>query len=703
MPKKAPAIDSPQAFINRELSWLHFARRVMEFGLDPAQPLLERVKFAGIMGMLYDEFTMKRLGGLKRQLEKGSGKISVDGRTPAEELELARAELWAQSAEVSRLLAEELRPALAEAGLPILDYDQLSEEQQAAMRRYFLQSVKPILTPLAVDAGHPFPFIANLGLNLAVLVNEKGKKRPRFVRIKIPTNRPRWVPLHEGKGAEGGFVPLEQLVAANLDALFPGVAKLECHTFRVTRGAKDNPWDRVGDEEESELSPGCLIGMVTAELTFRKFAGVVRLQVDAAMPKELRRWLAEQIGVSPDDTVAVEGPLALADLMDLKVEGRPELRDPPHQPVTHPRLRWLDPHDPGAIFREIRRGDLLIHLPYHSFDDSVLRFLQDAAVDPKVLAIKLTLYRTGRDSPILDALMEAVRNGKQVAVLDEITARFDEAPNIASGAQLERAGVHVIYGMERLKTHVKLALVVREEGNELRHYLHVATGNYHTGTARLYEDLGILSCDPRLAEGAEALFNELTGATPAADYGPLLVSPHNLRQRFTELIRREAEHAQAGRPAGIRGKLNQLQDAEIIRELYRAGQAGVPIQLNVRGLCSLRAAVPGLSDNIRVYSTLGRFLEHGRIYRFENGGEPEFYIGSADWMRRNLDRRMELVVPVLDGRVRGELEAILRTYEEDNCTAWEMGPDGDYQRRIPAEGQARHAAQQWFIDCERCM
>jgi len=688
--------DSPNTLINRELSWLSFARRVLALAENPGLPLLERVKFAGIMGMLYDEFAMKRIGGIKRKIEKGKTKkkLTHGGLTPDEELEACRKELHKQAQLVSRLLQDELRPALAAADIPIMEYPQLNEQQQTEMQRYFRESVEPILTPLAVDASHPFPFISNLGLNIAVEVTETKKKRNRFVRIKVPANRPRWVPL-----PGGGYVPLEQVIAANLKLLFPKAADLKCYFFRVTRGAKDDPWERVYQEEdEAELAPGSIIGMVTAELTFRKFAGVTRLQISTDAPKKLQYWIAEQLNAGPQDIMLTEGLLGLADLMGFQAEGYPELRDPPHEPVIHPRLRLMDPGDPKEIFAEIRRGDILLHHPYHSFDSSILHFLQSAAVDPGVLAIKLTIYRTSSQSPIIQALVEAARRGKQVAVLVEITARFDEAPNIAWGRLLEQEGVHVAYGMERLKTHVKLALVVREEAAGIRRYVHVGTGNYHTGTARIYEDLGILTCDRELGANVAALFNELTGAMPSPGYGKLMVAPHNLREQFTELIQREIQHSQEGRPAGIRAKMNQLQDARIIEELYRAGQAGVPISLNVRGICCLHAGVPGLSDNIRVFSTLGRFLEHGRIYRFENGGKPEFFLGSADWMRRNLDRRMETIMPVADPQLKQELEQILNVYENDNCSAWDMQPDGKYVQRRPRKGEQRRAAQDVFID-----
>jgi polyphosphate kinase len=563
------------------------------------------------------------------------------------------------------------------------------------MQRYFRESVEPILTPLAVDASHPFPFISNLGLNIAVEVTGAKKKRNKFVRIKVPANRPRWVPLSDG----GGYVPLEQVIAANLELMFPKAAGLKWYLFRVTRGAKDDPWERVYiDDDEAELAPGSIIGMVTAELTARKFAGVTRLQMSAETPKKLQDWIAEQLNADSKDIMLMEGLLGLADLMGFQAEGYSELRYPPHEPVTHPRLRYLEYSDPSEIFSEICRGDILLHHPYHSFDRSILRFLQSAAVDPQVLAIKLTIYRTSSQSPIIQTLLEAAHQGKQVAVLVEITARFDEAPNIAWGRLLEQAGVHVAYGMERLKTHVKLALVVREEAAGIRRYVHVGTGNYHTGTARIYEDLGVLSCDQELGANVAALFNELTGAMPSPGYGKLMVAPHNLREHFTELIQREIKHAKAGRPAGIRAKMNQLQDARMIHELYCAGQAGVPIGLNVRGICCLRAGIPGLSENIRVFSTLGRFLEHGRIYRFENGGNPEFFLGSADWMRRNLDRRMETMMPVTDPQLKKELEQSLDVYENDNCSAWDMQPDGNYVQRRPRKGEDRRAAQDVFID-----
>ena len=685
--------EAGEAYINRELSWLQFAQRVMSLAEDRTVPLLERVKFAGIMGMLYDEFAMKRIGGLRRRIERKNTRLSPDGRTSREELQLCREELNSQTRMLCRVVEKEIRPALAEAGIALKNYDQLNADERAWLETYFRNSVQPILTPLAVDVGHPFPFISNLALSLAVWLYRSGESHPRFIRIKVPPNRPRWVPL-----PRGGFVPLEQVIARHLNLIFPSCVRWDSYCFRVTRGAKDDPWDRLPlGETELNLAAGGIIGMVSAELTARKFAGVVRIETGADMPNERQLWLAENLAVSPADIISMDSPLALTDLVKFQPEDCEHLRDLEHRPVDHPRLHRLEARDTGAIFEEIRSGDILLHHPYQDFDTSVLRFLESAARDPQVLAIKLTIYRTSEGSPVIQALTEAARRGKQVVVLVEITARFDEAPNIAWGEQLEKAGAHVEYGMERIKTHVKLGLVVREEEDGLRQYVHVSTGNYHSVTARLYEDLGIFSCDPALAASVATVFNELTGAIPLENYGPLLVAPHNMRERFTELIRREVDHQRAGRPSGIRVKLNQLQDPQIIHELYEASRAGVPITLCVRGLCCLRASVPGLSPTIRVFSIVGRFLEHSRIYRFENGGHPEFYLGSADWMRRNFDNRMETVAPVTDPAIRAELEHILDVYESDNTSAWDMQSDGHYVRRRPVTGQPPREAQQLFI------
>jgi polyphosphate kinase len=681
-----------ETFINRELSWLQFARRVLELASDSEVPLLERVRYVGIMGMLHDEFFMKRMAGLKRQIHRGVKKISIDGRTPQQEYDECRSEILEQVDQLAGLIEEDLRPALAEIGFPIIEYGDLSDGHRSEVEEHFGRSVLPILTPLAVDAEHPFPFISNLGLNLAVLIREK--KRERFIRIKVPANRDRWLVL----GDASGCVPLEQVIAANLELLFPNAKIGPVYLFRLTRGAEADKERRSDLVDPGKLTaPGNIVEQVSSELKARRFAGEVRLQVSADMPKKMREWLRGQLECAAEEIYATDTLLGISDVLQLKVPGRQELRYPPHEPAAHPRLRDLRPNDPAAVFCEICRGDILLHHPYQSFDSSVLRFLESAAVDDRVLAIKLTIYRTSSQSPIINALLEAARRGKQVAVLVEITARFDEAPNIAWGRRLEEEGVHVSYGVEKLKTHVKLALVVREEDDGIRRYVHVGTGNYHTGTARIYEDLGILSCDPALSHDVAAVFNELTGATLYDDYEKLLVAPRFMRDRFTSLIHREVEHAEAGRPCGIWAKMNQLQDPALVRELYAASMAGVPITLNVRGLCILQPGVPGLSDNIRVFSILGRFLEHGRIYRFANGGEPDIFIGSADWMKRNLDRRVESIAPVTDPVLKQELDAIIEVLDNDNHTAWDLQPDGSHVRRKPAEDEPVRAAQQEFI------
>jgi polyphosphate kinase len=686
-------LTAPEAFLSRELSWLGFARRVIALVESPELPLLERVKFAGISGMLHDEFFMKRISGLKRQIRKRSTKRSLDGRTPQEELEACGAVLREQVLRISAVLERELRPALAAEGLGIHDCPALSSEEQAGLRDYFAQSVLPILTPLAVDPEHPFPFISNLGLNLAVLLPDDERGRHRFVRIKVPNNRPRWVPLPGGRG----FTPLEQVIAQNLDLVYPESPPEAIHVFRLTRGAEG---DLEPDPEKDDLDeePGSIVRQVSRELKARRFAGPVRLQVQAGMPERLVAWIAHQLGIGLEDVYPTSSLLGLSDLLQFDSARRPDLCYPVHQPVTHPRLRRLDRADVNALLAEIRRGDVLLHHPYDSFETSVLRFIQDAAADPSVLAIKLTIYRTSSDSPIVRALAEAVRRGKQVAVLVEITARFDEAPNIQWGKFLENEGAHVAYGVEQLKTHVKLALVVREEGGQLRQYAHIGTGNYHPGTARVYEDLGILTADPTLCAEVAAVFNALTGTTPYPERTRMLIAPVSMRDRFFELIRREGEHARAGRPSGIYAKMNQLQDPDVIRELYRASQAGVPITLNVRGLCCLRPGVPGLSETIRVYSVVGRFLEHSRLYRFSNGGNAEYYIGSADWMHRNLTNRIETVVPVQDPALRRALDEVIEVYETDNCSAWDCGADGTYVQRRPAGGETCRASQAVFLE-----
>ncbi len=687
-------LESPEAFFNRELSWLNFVGRVIALAEDPSLPLMERVKFAGITGMLHDEFFMKRMSGIKREIRKMSHRPSSEGLRFQEEFEACRKEILEQMRRIGRAIEGEFRPQMAKEGLPILNYSELNPRQQESLREYFRQSILPILTPLAVDSEHPFPFISSLGLNLAVVLPDDHGGRDRFIRIKVPDNRPRWVPLP----GDAGFTPLEQVITANFDLMYPSTPPLAVYSFRVTRGAEGEP-DRTAElaEDESLEKPGGIIDQVSRELKARRFAGVVRLELDPSMPRKFQEWLAKQLRIGAEDLYPTGHFLGLCDLMQLKVTDREELHFPPHDPVTHPRLRRIRVENPHAIFEEIARGDILLHHPYHNFDTSVLRFLESAAADPAVLAIKLTIYRTSSDSPIVKALAEAARRGKQVVVLVEVTARFDEAPNIAWAQHLENEGVHVAYGVERLKTHVKLGLVVRDEDDRIRRYAHIGTGNYHTLTARIYEDLGVLTCDPEMCEDVATVFNALTGTTPYGNLRKMVVAPVTMRKRFTELIRREAEHAHAGRPCGIDAKMNQLQDPEVIRELYLASQAGVPIRLNVRGKCVLRPGVPGLSQNIHVFSVVGRFLEHSRITRFLNGGDPEYFIASADWMRRNLSNRVEIAVPISDETLRHHLDGILEVYDNDNCSAWDCGPDGVYVRRTPREGETWRAAQDTFI------
>jgi polyphosphate kinase len=681
--------QSEPEFLNRELSWLAFASRVIAQAEHRDLPLLERLKFVGIAGMLHDEFFMKRISGLKRQLTRASQKISIDGRTPQEELEVCRSTIHEQFANLSRTLREELLPALAKSGLPVRQYSSLEASEKEQLRLYFIENVMPILTPLAVDSEHPFPFISSLGLNLAVLLQKKRGEDFRFIRIKVPRNRARWVEL-----STGGFVPLEQVIEANLDKICPVAEVKSVHLFRITRGAEGDAAAAEDQDESAVTEPGSILQLVTKELKARKFAGAVRIECDAAMPGAFRKWLAEKLGLGTDDVYQTDTFLALTDFASLEPKRpHPQLLYKPFRPAVHPRLAGLDPTDTSAIFSVIDQGDLLVHHPYHDFDRSVLRFIESAALDPDTLAIKLTIYRTSRDSSIVKALAEAVQRGKQVAVLVEVTARFDEAPNIAWGRYLEQEGVHVAYGVERLKTHVKLALVVREVNGKLRNYAHVGTGNYHPGTARIYEDLGVLTSNERLCDEIGAVFNALTGATSLPDQGGMLIAPVSMRKRFVALIRREAENATAGLPAGIYAKMNQLQDAKLIRELYKASRAGVPIELNVRGLCCLRPGVPDLSETIRVYGAIGRFLEHSRMFRFENAGEPEYFFGSADWMKRNLDDRVETIIPIYDEGVRRELDAMIALYRQDNVSVWDCDVDGDYTCRSPLDGESPLAVQ----------
>ena len=668
---------------NRELSWLEFNRRVLEEAQDAETPLLERLKFLAIFSSNLDEFFMVRVSGLLEELAEGDAVgPSPDGMSPAEQLREISARLRPMVAEQMRCLREELLPGLEAHGIRITSYKNLTAAERRVADRYFSESVFPILTPQAVDPGHPFPYVSNLSLNLGLTVEPDGggsHAASRFARIKLPPVVPRLVPVDES-GTK--FVFLASLVAANAAALFPGMRVGRCHLFRVTRDA---------DFELREDLAADLLRAVQQNLRQRRFGDTVRLEVAAAMPPEMVEYLTKSLDLTPRDVYTIEGPLNLPDLTQLYALDRPELKDRPLQVSVPAPLR-----KPGAAFDAIRRGDILLHHPYTSYT-AVTDFITAAARDPDVLAIKMCLYRTGKQSPIVQALIEAVERGKQVAVLVELKARFDEESNIGWARRLEEAGVHVVYGLVGLKTHSKLTLVVRREGGALRRYVHVATGNYNPTTSRNYTDVGIFTADEEIGADASNLFNYLTGYSRFKDYGSLLVAPVNLRERMTALIRRESAHARAGRAARIVAKMNSLTDVGIINELYEASRAGVAVDLIVRGQCMLRPGVAGLSERVRVRSVVGRFLEHSRLFYFLNGGEEELYTGSADWMSRNLDRRVEVVAPVRDAEIRKFLkEVVLDAYLRDNVKARELMPDGSYARLRPRDGEERFDSQTYF-------
>jgi polyphosphate kinase len=688
-------LTDPDLYLNRELSELAFQKRVLFEAVDERNPLLERVKFLAICTQNMDEFFMKRVGGLKQQIDAGVTELTADGRTPGEQhaeiLEVAR-DIFARQA---ACFHDEVRPALADAGVEIVDHEALGAEERATLRDYFEANVLPTLTPLTFDPAHPFPFISNLSLSLAVLTRDGDDGELKFSRVKIPKNRPRLVELDGSDPQSDGdtetsdpvddsptrFVLLEDVIEANLDLLFPNVEVVGASTFRVTRNAEVR--------RNEEVAEG-LIEMIEDVLRQRRFATVVRLEVAADTPPAVRDLLIDQLGVSESEVYDLREPLDFRDLMTLTDLDRPDLKLEPWTPTAHPRFAGVDPEEPdGAddLFAEIRRQDVLVHHPYHSFTNTVQSFLDAAAHDPDVLAIKAAIYRTASDSQVIESLIEAAKNGKQVAVMVELKARFDEENNLRWVKRLEEEGIHVAYGTIGLKTHSKTALVVREEDDGVQLYSHVATGNYHSETAKTYVDLGILTADHDVGQDLVRLFNFFTGHSLHEDYRKLLVAPENMRDRFTGLIRREAEHARAGDPARIVVKMNSLKDPEMVAELYRASMAGVEMDLLVRGICRLRPGVEGVSDTIRVHSVVGRFLEHSRIFYFENAGEPEYFVGSADWMTRNLDRRVEAVTPVEDPDLREELQTILDVMLSDNRKRWTMAPDGSYEQVRPAEGE----------------
>lgn len=681
-PRPSTSLQSETAharYLNREQSDLQFKSRVLEMAEDAMLPLLERVKFLSIVATNLDEFYMVRVAGLKRQQAAALATLSADGLTPTQQLSMISGEVAALAERHARAFTDEVLPALHEQGVRLRRWRELSAEQHEEAAQIFRERVFPILTPLAVDPGHPFPYISNRSLNLAVFVQDEHSK-VHFARVKVPPLLPRFVAL---SCDEPCFVPLEDVIAANLSELFQGMRILEWHSFRVTRDAELE----VDDDGAEDL-----LSALEQELTRRRFSRATRLEVEKDAPEHLLQLLMRELGVDDEDVFAVEGPLDLSALMQFYDLDRPDLKDAPFQPANHPQLVKAD-ESQADVFNVLRQNDILVHHPYESFANSVQLFIEQAAADPDVLAIKQTLYRTSGDSPIVDALIEAAEAGKQVVVLVEIKARFDEIANINWARALEKAGCHVVYGLMGLKTHCKLCMVVRREGDVLRRYVHIGTGNYNPATARVYEDIGLLTADPKLGADIGNLFNYLTGYSRHESYASLLVAPHEMRKRMLGLIQREAKHAREGRAGRIIFKMNALVDEAIIDGLYDASQAGVQIDVICRGICALRPSVAGLSENIRVRSIVGRYLEHSRMYYFGNDGEEQLYIGSADMMHRNLDRRVEVLVRVDAPNLRKRLVDVLQTAEADNTCAWTLGPTGEWQRVIAGEGEPRHDLQ----------
>jgi polyphosphate kinase len=658
----APELNDARLYCNRELSLLAFQKRVLAEARDSANPLLDRVNFLSIFGSNLDEFFMVRVAVLKQRSATGVHDARADGLTGTELLEAIRTEVIDLTDQAYACLRESIRPALEQAGIRLLDYADLDDAGREALDTYFSQTVFPVLTPLAFDPGRPFPHISNLSLNLAVVVKDAAGVE-HFARLKVPNTLPQLVPV-----AGGGFVWLEQVIIPNLQALFPGMEVVEAHPFHVTRDA---------EVAIQELESDDLLETIEEAVWRRRFRAVVRLQMDKTIPPHIQRILTEELEVDSCDIYPVDGPLDLSRLRQLHGLDRPDLKYKPISPYTPPDLL---PKSKDDIFSLIRREDILLHHPFESFQP-VVEFIRSAARDPEVLAIKMTLYRVGRNSPIVEALLKGIEAGKQVSVLLELKARFDEESNIEWARALEREGVHVIYGLVGLKVHSKIALVVRREGEVMRRYLHLGTGNYNPSTARMYTDMSLFTCDDRIGADATDLFNHLTGYSANNEYRKLLVAPINMRQRLEDLIHREMELASHGEKGHLIFKMNALEDPEMIKLLYRASQGGIQVDLLVRGLCCLRPGLAGVSENIRVISVIGRFLEHSRIYYFRNGGQEEVYIGSADLMPRNLNRRVEIVVPVTEPKlVRRIRDEILETYLADTVNAYQMRSDGAYHR-----------------------
>lgn len=685
---ESPAQDFDR-FINRELSWLDFNVRVLALAGDPQVPLLERAKFLAIFASNLDEFYMVRVAGLMRQLEAGVSRPSPDGLSPKEQLKRISDKALPLVERHAQIFLEDVLPALNDKDIHVKRWGDLDDVQRKELDELFRDRIFPVVTPLAVDPSHPFPYISNLSLSLAVLVSEPGSSETRFARVKVPALLPRFVEL----SPEALFVPLEDVIAANLGKLFPGMDVLEHHAFRVTRNA-DLDLDDDGAED--------LLQALEEELRKSlRSSPAVRLECEEGMPDRILGLLMRELEISRDDVHTLPGPLDLSGLWDLYTLDRPDLKDDPFKPTTPPDLSTPD-DSPADVLAVMRRGDLLLHHPYQSFATSVQRFVEQAAHDPDVLAIKQTLYRTEGQSAIVDALAEAAQAGKQVLVLVEVKARFDEQANIEWARMLERAGCHVVYGVVGLKTHCKLCLVVRQESNGLRRYMHLGTGNYNAGTARLYEDIGLLTANDSMGADVSDLFNYLTGYSRQTRYRRLVVAPHGLRGRIRSLVQRESERVSTGSAGRIVIKCNSVVDPQMIDDLYAASQAGVEIDLIVRGICALRPGVPGMSDNIRVRSILGRFLEHSRIFCFGDDGEGDYYIGSADLMQRNLDRRVEALISIDAQPLKETLGSLLELLLEPSIHRWDLFPDGtwvraqgddlrDVQKELMARAAAAHA------------
>ena len=694
--RRTPNLNHRTYYFNREMSWLQFNERVLEEGLDEGHPLLERVKFLSIFASNLDEFFMIRVSGLRRQLKAGALHAPADGMSPAQQLTAIRDRLDPALSRAEGCWAGELQPNLAKVGINVLAYDDLKRKQRKLLRKLFRREIFPVLTPLAFDPGHPFPHISNLSINLAVVINDPVHGE-RFARVKVPHMFPRFVRLPseekaddlEKLGLEGttfpNFVWLEEVVAANLDLLFPGLEIVSAHPFRVTRDA---------DIEIEEDEASDLITAMEVVVGQRHFGSVVRLEVDARMPERVRDILIQNLRLAPYQVYALESPLGHSDLLELAKLDRPELKDPPFKPAMSKVLARRE----GSIFSVLQRRNVLLYHPYDSFRP-VVEFVREAAEDPDVLAIKQTLYRVGPDSPIVQALREARENGKQVSVLVELKARFDEENNIVWARSLEKAGVHVVYGLLGLKTHAKMCLVIRREADGLRQYVHLGTGNYNPVTARIYSDLGYFTCDPEIAEDVTNLFNALTGYSNSDQYKKLLVAPNSMRERLLECIQREIACHERDGGGHIAFKMNSLVDKACIKALYKAGMAGVKIDLQVRGICCLRPGVEGVSDNIKVTSIVGRFLEHARIYYFRNGGEEEILLGSADLMPRNLDGRVETFFPVEDALLKTALrDEILSVHLRDNVRSHQLREDGEYDRLKAAKGETSLNSQEWLLE-----